>query len=333
MICNSVTNLIRTKDKYAQLKTLALMKPVGSLIFYHTALQTGLLKILEKPATIDRIAGELKIKNRQLLSSLLDLGCSLKELKYSKGEYRIKGKMSRSLTHDTAAADLIRETVQYHNDIALSLDSYLLKNTRGNYLDSLGGVIAGSSRIGEPLIRSFIEHSVKKSETLSILEFGCGSGAYLKYYVERNRGNHGIGIDLDASAVDMARQNVKRNNIEKNFTVRRDNIMKPKSLKHKSFDLITSYSNIYYFSDEERKSLFASINKLLKNGGRFMLATMFKSDKLTSAYYDIIFSATKGLYPLPPIDDIVRDLKKAGFSRVSTVTLLDDSFKGIVAYK
>jgi 4-hydroxy-2,2'-bipyrrole-5-carbaldehyde O-methyltransferase len=333
MIIQTVKNLLRAKDKYAHLKALALMKPMGGLIFYHTAIQTGLMKMLTKPSTIEQISVELNITNRQLLTSLLDLGCSLKELTCSNGKYRIKGKMARALSQDSPVADLIRETVQYHTDVAHRLDSYLLGNTKGDYLDDLGGIIAGSSRFAETLIKSFIYHTIKKSETFTILEFGCGSGAYLKYYVDRNSANRGIAIDRDASAVAIARENVKRNNIEKNFTVLQDNIMKPASLKNGSFDLITSYSNIYYFSDEERSRLFESIIKLLKDGGRFMLATMFKSKKLTSAYYDIIFSATQGLYPLPNIDDIVGDLKKAGFSRVSTVNLLDDSFKGVVAVK
>ncbi len=333
MIIQSIKNLLFAKDKYIQLKVLSLMKPVGKLIFYHAALETGLLKTLESPATIEQIAGKLSIKNIQLLSSLLDLGCTLKELKCSNGKYSIRGRMSRALLQNNSVADLIRETVQYHADVALRLDSFLLKGTNGNYLDNLGGVIAGSSRIGETLIKSFIEHTVQKTETLTILEFGCGSGAYLKYYVDRNSANHGIGIDLDGSAVAIARDNLKRNSIENNFSVFQDNILKPKSLKNESFDLITSYSNIYYFSDEDRKKLFASIHKLLKDGGRFMLATMFKSKKLTSAYYDIIFSATQRLYPLPLIDDIVRDLKQEGFLQVKIINLLDDSFKGIVAKK
>jgi 4-hydroxy-2,2'-bipyrrole-5-carbaldehyde O-methyltransferase len=333
MIIQTVKNLLCTKDKYAQLKVLSLMKPVGGLMFYHAALETGLFNKLAVPATIDQIAGKLNIKNRQLLSSLLDLGCALKELKCSHGTYRVKGRMSRALMNNSPLADLIRETVQYHADVALRLDSFLFKDTKGEYLENLGGVIAGSSRIGEALVKAFIYNAVKKSETLAILEFGCGSGAYLKYYVERNSANHGIAIDRDASAVAIARENVRQNNIEKNFSVMQDNIMNPVSLKDESFDLVTSYSNIYYFSDEDRNRLFVAIHRLLKNSGRLMLATMCKSNKLTSAYYDIIFSATQGLYPLPLVDDIVRDLKKAGFSQVKTVNLLDDSFKGIVAKK
>jgi hypothetical protein len=64
-----------------------------------------------------------------------------------------------------------------------------------------------------------------------------------------------------------------------------------------------------------------------------MLATGFKINSLSSSYYDLIFSATHGLYPLPYINDIVNSLKKCGFSKVKTVKLADKSVMGIVAYK
>ncbi len=333
MIFQTIKNIVTMKEKYALVKTMAFMKPVGSLIFFNTALESGLLKMLTKPATIEQIAGELKIVNSELLSSLLDLGCSLKELSCKNGQYMICGKLTKSLLRYSPAAALIRETVQYHADVARHLNSYILENKKGSYLKEMGGIIAEDSRIGEFLIKSFIYHSVEKSKPVNILEFGCGSGEYLKYYVDINKNNHGTAIDIDASAVAIARENIKKNGIEKNFSVLLESIMTPVSLEINSFDLITSFSNIYYFSNEDRNKLFASVHKLLKDDGSFMLATMLKSKKITSAYYDIIFSATEGLYPLPVIDDLVSNLKAAGFKHVKVVNILDDSFKGIVAVK
>jgi hypothetical protein len=62
-----------------------------------------------------------------------------------------------------------------------------------------------------------------------------------------------------------------------------------------------------------------------------MLTTAMKNGTLSSSYYDLIFSATQGLYPLPRKNDIVTDLKRSGFPRVKTVNLLGRSFTGIVA--
>lgn len=293
----------------------------------------GLLKILKKPSSLENIAIQLKISNRQLLLSFLELGCTLKEISVKKGKYTLKGSMAKALVNNTALEALIKETVQYHGDIARNLDTYLIENQRGDFLKAFGGIIAESSRISESLIKAFIYHSLENKSSLEILEIGCGSSQYLKYYVDINNKNRGMAIDIDASAVEIAQSNVRKNNIDNNFIVLQDNITKPEHLKVKNFDLITSYSNVYYFSDDNRKQIFERIRHMLKKNGRFMMTTMLNSTKLTSSYYDLIFSATEDLYPLPFIDDIVKDLKNAGFSKVKIVNLLDASFKGFVAYK
>ncbi|TFH40743.1 MAG: class I SAM-dependent methyltransferase, partial [Chrysiogenales bacterium] len=240
MILQTIKQLMTAGDKCAQFKALQMMKPVGRLIFYNGAIDSGLLELLTTPSTFEQIADTLNIKNRPLLSSLLDLGCVLDELSCKKNHYHIKGAMAKAMTRDTPIADLMRETVHYHADVALRMNSYLKKNKKGDYLKDLGGVIAGSSRIGEPLIKSFINHTIKKSTPLTILECGCGSGEYLKYYVDINRKNSGIAIDKDASAVKIARQSIKKNNIETNFTVLHDDIAIPRKIKGASFDLVTS---------------------------------------------------------------------------------------------
>ncbi len=333
MIFRSIKNLACSRDLKAQMKTFSIMTHQGGLIFYHAALDTGLLKLLAAPAPLDELARKAKIRNKQLLSSLLDLGCSLGEISCKNGNYRLKGAMAKALAGNVPLAELVRETVRYHADVARRLDAYLLQDKKGDYLKDFGGIIAESSRLTEPLIKAFIYHTVKKSAPLKILEFGCGAGEYLRYYVDINRKNGGMAIDIDASAVAVARRKIKENNIAENFTVKQDNILKAKTIRDTSFDLVTSYSNIYYFSGEERIKLFTSIHRLLKNNGRFMLATAVKSKALSSAYYDLIFSATQGLYPLPDMNDMLHDLEKCGFARVKTVNLFGESFKGIVAFK
>lgn len=333
MIFRSIKNLLLSKDLSAQLKIFGIMKFEGSLIFYHAGIQTGLFKILSKPLTFEQLALSLKISNRQLLSSLLDLGCSLKELKLRDGKYQLKGSMAHAFVDNTPLTEIIRETVLYHADIASRLDTYLLKNEKGDYLKDFGGIIAESSRILEPMIKACIYHCIKKRDQLTILEFGCGSGEYLKYYVDINKNNSGMAIDIDASAVAIAQKKLKENNIEANFTVIQDNMMNPEIIKDKTFDLITSFSNMHYFSDDDRIKLFGVIHKHLNKNGRLLLATGFKNKSLSSSYYDIIFSATHGLYQLPRIEDVVRDLKKSGFTHVKIINIFDKSFKGISAFK
>lgn len=332
MILHTAMNLLTTGNLQAQLKMAGIMKHEGRLIFYNAGIETGLFRTLASPSTLDELARECGIGDRQLLSSLLDLGRSLGELSCRKGNYRLKGAMAKALGRSVPLAELIRETVRYHGDVACRLSQYLLNGEKGDYLKEFGGVIAESSRLTEPLIKGFIYRTVRKSAPLRILEFGCGAGEYLKYYVDINGKNGGLAIDIDASAVEIARRRIRENGIEGNFTVRRESILNAGSWRGESYDLVTSYSNIYYFSDDERLRLFETVRKLLRSGGRFMLTTAVKNGTLSSSYYDLIFSATRGLYPLPRKHSIVTDLKRSGFSRVDTVNLLGRSFTGIVAH-
>ncbi|MBN1532045.1 MAG: class I SAM-dependent methyltransferase [Spirochaetes bacterium] len=333
MTVRSIKNLIASGDLRAQLKMAEIMRLQGSLIFYHGALETGLCTALSAPSTLDELAGALRVANRQLLSSLLDLGISIGEISIKNGRYRLKGPTARALGHNTPLAELLRETVLYHADVARRIGTYLTRNEKGDYLKDFGGVIAESSRVTEPLIRAFIHQTVKKNAPLEILEIGCGAGEYLKYYGEINRDNGGIAVEIDAAAAAKARKRTAELGIDENFTVIHDSILETEALRDRTFDLVTSFSNIYYFSGEQRMRLFSSIHTLLRDRGRFILATGTKGRSLSSSYYDILFSATRGLYPLPETGEIVRDLRRCGFSRVKTVRLMGRSFMGFVAWR
>jgi SAM-dependent methyltransferase len=333
MAFQAIKSLISMKDISAQLKLQGIMKLQGSLIFYNTGIDIGLFKILDTPSGLEEIAHETGIADIQLLSSLLDLGCSIGEIKRKKDKYSLKGAMAKALVENIPIREIIRETVLYHGDVAQNLGAYLKGNTKGEYLENFGGVIAESSRIMEPFIKAFIYKTVKKTKPLKILEFGCGSGEYLRYYVDINRSNSGIAIDVDTEAVAIAGKKIIENSIEENFMVQQDNIMAPSTIKDETFDLVTSFSNMHYFSDKDKITLFSAVNNMVREKGRFILATGFKTNTISSAYYDLIFSSTRGLWPLPRIDDIADQIKKAGFSRVEISNLFGESFKGIVAYK
>ncbi len=333
MTYNILKNLI-SSNLFVQFRLASIMKAEGSLIFYHAGIETGFFNLLaDNPLGFDDIVNELNISNRQLLSSFLDIGCSLKEIACKNGRYRLKGPVAKALVNNIPCREIIRETVNYHGDIACRLDSFLLDNTKGDYLEDFGGVIAESSRIMEPMIKGFIYRTLNKKIPHTILELGCGAGEYLRYYVDINKYNQGIAVDIDASAVEIAQRKIRENNIEDNFSAEQDDFIKPQILKNRSFDLVTSFSNMHYLSDEDRGRVFGNVYKLLNEKGRFILATGFKSNNLASSYYDLIFSSTHGLYPLPYINDIVESLKRNGFARIRAENLLGRSFMGIVAYK
>lgn len=333
MNLNTLKQLVSSRDLAAQLTVARFMKHQGRLIFYHAGLNIGLFHELTRPATLEVLADTLGIADRQLLSSLLDLGCALDEVALRKGAYRLTGATAKALGRNAPLAAMVRETVGYHGDVAQRLDAFLTRGERGEYLQRYGGIIAVSSRVTEPLIRGFIYGAVPPGRPLRILEIGCGAGEYLRYYVDINGANRGLAVDRDAAAVALAREAVRARGLDRQFTVRQENILHATGLAAGSFDLATSYSNIYYFSEAERRDFFAAVHRLLAPRGRFMLATAMKSATLASSYYDLIFSATAGLHPLPRARELAAALRHCGFGRVKTTRLLGSSFQGIVAQK
>jgi len=331
MKLRTIKNMLLMKDKYSLIVSLGLMKAEARLIFLYTSLEIGLFDLLTRPMSLDEIASALEINNIPLLSSLLDLGCSLKELSNKKGYYRVKGSMAKAIAKGSYCADWIREMVRYHANVAQRLGSLLHDGGKEDFMAGLGGVVARSSLMMEPLIKTFIHLAVKKTKALNILEIGCGSGVYLKYYADINPDNHGIAIDVNEEAANMAREFTVKNKIDKNFKVIHGNVLTSKSLENGSFDLITSFSNIYYFPEEEKARLLSKVLGLLKSGGEFIMATGLKSESLASSYLDLIFSATTGLYPLPKLEELLSALYAAGFTKVRTVNLYDRSFKGFIA--
>lgn len=333
MIFQSFKNILTSKTLFAQLKINEIMKIEGSLIFYQAGIEIGLFKILRDPLTIEELASGLKISNLQLLSSILDLGCSLNEISTKSKKYVLKGAMSKALADNIPVAELVKETVHYHADIAQRLGYYIINNEKGSYLKKFGGVIAESSRILEPLIKGFIYHSLNSKAQLKILEIGCGAGEYLKYYIDINKKNSGIAIDIDVSAVEIAQKKIKAFDVDRRFTVKHINIFDFAETENLKFDVVTAFSNMHYFNEEEKGKLFNTVYKLLGTNGRFLLATGFKHSNISSSYYNLIFSATDGLYPLPGIDDITERLKNSGFVRIKVVDLFGRSFRGVIAYK
>lgn len=334
MLIQTFKEMLRLPRKMAIIQSHQLVQGESALIFYNTAREAGILAALATPATADELASRLAVKNRPLFDSILEIGVTIGGLSRKKGKFALRGALSRAIAAGHPVADLVQEIAQYHGDVAVNAAAFIADGGVGDYLSRFGGVIAKSSRVGEFAIRAFIGAMLDKSRALRILEVGCGSGEYLKYYVAANPGNSGLGIDKDPQAAEIAGASLAKNGIEKNFRVMQENILQPKSLTAGSFDIVTSYSNIYYFSDRERPVFFRRVLELLAPGGRFMLATVFNDRCLMSKYFDVLFTATRGLYLLPHMNALLKDLRDAGFRKVTPVNIYPGmGFRGIAAYK
>lgn len=116
------------------------------------------------------------------------------------------------------------------------------------------------------------------------------------------------------------------------FRVITADIRKPPDDLGAPFDLVTLYNNIYYFDPAEWPDLFRRIRGWLAPGGALALVSMMRGDSLGSIAADVVFRCTKGLAPLPRLNNPTASLRVSGFHDIEATKLMPgESVYGILA--
>jgi 4-hydroxy-2,2'-bipyrrole-5-carbaldehyde O-methyltransferase len=192
-------------------------------------------------------------------------------------------------------------------------------------------VIARASRLVEPALAPLLRSMVAERRPRRILDVGCGTGVYLVHAATAGRPQlTGLGVDLDARVVDLARQRLTAGLAER-FGVRHADV-RTAELPAACFELVLLLQHIYYFAEDERPGLRRRLRGLLAPGGALLLASLFAGRSLAAAHYDVLFRATAGCAPLPRRRGLDRQLHDAGFTTMRGVQLIPlESFHAVVA--
>ncbi len=332
----NILNLLKVPNKLASFKLMRMFDSNIKLMFFLSATELDLFQILKYPKELKELESSTEYKNKELLFSLLTLGVRLGELKLVKGKYSLRSKLSKLMATNNGKPFfyILKETLNYHHQVFKNIKFQLKGAPSQKYLEEYGTIISNSSRIAEPFIELFINEIVKSNTQLKILEIGCGTGEYLKYYNKRNSLNHGIAIDIDEAVALQAKENIINQNLNLKYDVLIENILNPsdKLINQSPFDLITLFQNIYYFNGAQRIERVAIVKRKKKKKGKLAIVSAFKSKSKRSPYFDIILKSTHGCVALPKIDEIRDELKLVGFQNVEKISLaLDNSFAGIIA--
>jgi SAM-dependent methyltransferase len=332
---NLLATLLRVPNLMAQLLVSRNLKHFVRIHFLHASIECGLFEALQTPASRDQLIDRLGVKREQLFDSLLNLGCSLKELKLESGLYRVVGKRSSALSNvqgDPLAA-AIQEYVTYHGSVYRHLAPRLRGSELGDYLSTSGTMIARSSRLVEPFVVGFLEGLMKQQGGLRLLEIGSGSGVYLRHAAEMNPLATGIGIDVQPEVADQASKNLQAWGVSGKFRIEVADIRRlPPELAVGTFDVITLFNNIYYFPEDERPALFRIVKTLLAPEGVLGIVSMMKGKTPLATDFDLILQSTIGCTALPDLDKLKTQLQDCDFTGVETVKLLPvEPFWGVSA--
>ncbi len=102
----------------------------------------------------------------------------------------------------------------------------------------------------------------------SALDLGCGNGRNLAYLTE-NFGMKGIGYDISAEAIALARKRTEGYPIE--YNVR--SIVGDLSIDDSSQSIVLDMMTSHFLSKEEREKLHSEVYRVLRPGGWYFLKT------------------------------------------------------------
>lgn len=310
--------------------------PFLRMNFLHAAVSSGLLAALGNGATRESLIHRLDVKRPELLDALLDMGTALKELGCENGTYTLRGKRSKTMLTpggDTLAA-LVEANVTYYSDAYRRLGDRMRGAPLGEDLDAIGEVVARFSKIGEPILESFIRTLVSRSGEVRMLDVGCGSGYVLKTAWRSNSKAAGIGIDLDGNVVRQAQANLKQWELPDRFQILEGDIGTVDENMLGRFDVITAFNLLYYMDPDHQTDFLRRMRRLLSPGGRLAIANNFESKgrDLAAANLNVVNASLAQLNPLPCLDAVRDLLKNCGFERIEVTRFMPrGEFYGIVA--
>ena len=324
MFLKPVFRLLRDGRLKALRGVGAELKSFYTLTYLAAAGEAGLLdRLAAGPATPDTLAALYAVdaKTREALEAWLQLGIRLGLLRLGKDGYSLRGLAAvLAQPQNDPALALVEEVAGLHHKLIAATIPRLRSGQLWGLADQDGELIARSSRVLEPFQEAVIERTFPEKGALRLLEIGCGSGVYLRYAANRNPSLTALGLELQPAVAAVARNNLRGWGLESRVVVE-DGDIRAKAPGER-FDVATLYNNIYYFAVEERVELLKHIGAFLGPGGILLLTTLCQGGSLGAEALNLWGAATGGAGRLPAEEELVSQLRQAGFGNVKTMNLL-----------
>jgi 2-polyprenyl-3-methyl-5-hydroxy-6-metoxy-1,4-benzoquinol methylase len=111
------------------------------------------------------------------------------------------------------------------------------------------------------------KYGVTLSPDSKILDFGCGWGRIIRFFLKDVNAKNLYGIDCDEEIIKIC----QTSNLNGNFQV--NNIYPPTEFKDNFFDVIYTYSVFSHLSEEAHKIWLSEFKRILKPGGILIATT------------------------------------------------------------
>lgn len=138
-------------------------------------------------------------------------------------------------------------------------------------------------KFNSPNVESFIfrlkpkilDLYISQKKKIKILDFGCGEGANLNYFIKKF-GYDGYGVDISKESIIAARKRIGKQNKIKLIS---GDVKNTDDFFNIKFDLIMSIQVLYYFSNNDLRKRLISFNNMLKPNGHVFFTMMSNQNK------------------------------------------------------
>ncbi|MFG2681640.1 methyltransferase [Streptomyces sp. NPDC048392] len=301
------------------------VEPVYRAAFLASAASSGVLGALAvRPCDLESLAERLGVaeEDRPRLREWLDMGIRLGDLGRREGCYKLRSLPAKALAQagNDAIAAALEEVLRFHVPALLNGPRMLREGRRFALDDQDGLVIARSTRVVRPLVEEAIDRTLDRDTPVRLLEVGCGSGAYVRYAAALNPRLSALAVDLQQDVADSAAANMAEWGLTDRVETRRADLRTLDA--QPQFDLVTLHNNIYYFPEDERVAALRRAHDLLAPGGRLLLTTSCKGGNIGLEALNLWFTYADFGGPLPRADELVDQLRQAGFGDVQATRIV-----------
>jgi len=153
-----------------------------------------------------------------------------------------------------------------------------------------------------------------KIKPCKALDLGCGTGNYALSLA--GRGFEMTGVDSSPSAIEIAKENARKRNLECDFLVM--DVLEGFEKIQGTFDFVYDWLLLHHIYPEKRKVYCENVNKILKPGGRYLSVCFHEEDqqfggsgkyRKTSLGTTLYFSSEKELRDLFDAVFQIKELK------------------------
>ncbi len=316
MLFKGAVGLVKAGQLRLMGSLLRLSGPLYRVHWLAAASSEGVLaRLAQGPRTEEQLSAELGMQpaGREGFEAWLQFGVRLGELRRGPKGLELAGHLAKALARPEAdpMAALLQESADLHVRLLSGTLRKAREGKRFTLADQSGDLIARSSRALEPLVFAAVDAFVPRKGAVRLLEIGCGSGTYIRRACRQNGELTALGLELQAEAAAQARRNLDGWGLAERAAVEEGDVRNRKP--EPAFDLATLHNNIYYFAVAERVALLEHVRGFLKPGGALLLTTGCQGGSPGMEALNLWAAATEGCGRLPTPEELVGQMKEAGF--------------------